>query len=97
MLAFSDEAEVADPALLDAYGAAISADDDVTLVIVTVDPEPLVRAVAAAGLDGEGTADLIAVSEPPPGVDAVLSRRERRSLPRYDDTTIDALRGLLAA
>jgi len=96
ILAFSDEL-VADPALLEAYGATVTGADDVTLVIVTADPEPLVQAVAAAGLDGDGTADLIAVSDPPAAVDAVLSRREHDGLPRYDDTSIAALRALLAA
>ena len=96
ILAFSDEL-VADPALLGAYGAAISGADDVTLVIVTPDPEPLVRAVESAGLNGDGTPDMIAVSEPPAGVAAVFSRREHDGLPRYDETTMGALRGLLAA
>ncbi len=90
ILAFSDEL-VADPALLGAYGAAISGTDDVTLVIVTGDPEPLVRAVEAAGLDGDGTADMIAVSEAPAGVVAVFSRREHRGLPRFDESSIGAL------
>ena len=93
ILAFSDEL-VADPALLRAYGATVSGEDDVTLVIVTGDPEPLIEAVAAAGLDGDGTADLIAVDMPPPGVHAVLSRREHGGLPRYDETSIEAVRAL---
>jgi hypothetical protein len=96
VLAFSDEL-VADPALLEAYGAAISGRDDMTLVIVTSDPEPLVELVAAAGLDGEDTADLIAVSVPPPGVAALLSRREHGGLPRYDETSVAELRELMAA
>jgi Glycosyl transferase family 2 len=96
VLAFSDEL-VADPALLEAYGAAISGADDMTLVIVTSDPEPLVQAVAAAGLERADTADLIAVSAPPPGVTAVLSRRGHGGLPRYDETSVAALRELMAA
>jgi hypothetical protein len=96
VLAFSDEL-VADPALLEAYGATIAGADDITLVIVTSDPEPLVEAVAAAGLDGDDAADLIAVSAPPPGVTALLSRREHGGLPRYDETSIAALRELMAA
>lgn len=96
VLAFSDEL-VADPALLEAYGAAVSGDDDITLVIVTADPEPLIEAVAAAGLDGEGTADLIAVDAAPPGVHALLSRREHGGLPRYDETSLQALRTRTAA
>jgi Glycosyl transferase family 2 len=96
VLAFSDEL-VADPALLEAYGQAIAGADDMTLVIVTSDPEPLVEAVAAAGLDGEDAADLIAVSAPPPGVTALLSRREHGGLPRYDETSVAALRELIAA
>jgi hypothetical protein len=96
VLAFSDEL-VADPALLEAYGATIAGADDMTLVIVTSDPEPLVEAVAAAGLDGEHAADLIAVSAPPPGVTALLSRREHGGLPRYDETSVAALRELMAA
>ncbi|MGN6869657.1 MAG: glycosyltransferase family 2 protein [Solirubrobacteraceae bacterium] len=96
VLAFSDEL-VADPALLEAYGRAIAGADDMTLVIVTSDPEPLVEAVAAAGLDREDAADLIAVSTPPPGVTALLSRREHGGLPRYDETSVAALRELMAA
>jgi hypothetical protein len=96
VLAFSDEL-VADPALLKAYGATIAGADDMTLVIVTSDPEPLVEAVAAAGLDGADAADLIAVSAPPPGVTALLSRREHGGLPRYDETSVAALRELMAA
>jgi hypothetical protein len=71
------------PELLAAYAAAFGADDDATLVIrVGDEPEALERlqgAVAAAGLDGDDAADLLAV----PGalrphdlaaqVDAVLS------------------------
>ena len=96
ILAFAEEL-IAAPALLAAYGATVSGDDDATLVIVTDDPALLVDAVAAAGLDDESSADLLAIDVPPPGVDAVLSRREHRGLPRYDETSLDALRTLVAA
>jgi hypothetical protein len=66
-------------------------------VIVTADAEPLVAAVAAAGLDSDGSPDLLAVEAEPPGVDAVFSRREHGGgrVPRFDDTSIDRLRALL--
>ncbi|MGH3265472.1 MAG: glycosyltransferase, partial [Trebonia sp.] len=60
ILAFADEL-IATPGMLRAYGDTISSDDPVTLVIVTDDPEPLIAAVAAAGLSTECSADLIAV------------------------------------
>jgi hypothetical protein len=94
ILAFADEL-VADPSLLRAYGEAVSGADDATLVIVTADPDALVAAVAAAGLDGDGSADLLAVEAASTGVDAVFSRREHRGLPRYDETSLDGLRALL--
>jgi hypothetical protein len=95
VLAFADEL-VADPALLAAYGATVSGDDDVTLVIVTEDPASLLDAVAAAELDGEDTADLLAVEAAPPGVDAVLSRHAHGELARYDETSLGGLRTLIA-
>ena len=75
------------PELLAAYAQVFSAADDATLVIrLGADPEALAAleaAVAAAGLDGEDAADLLAVpAEGPaalslaalaPSVDAVLS------------------------
>jgi hypothetical protein len=95
VLAFGDEL-VADPALLAAYGATVSGDDDATLVIVTDDPASLLDAVADAGLDGDGSADLLAVEAAPPGLDAVLSRRAHSDLPRYDETSLGGLRTLIA-
>jgi hypothetical protein len=100
VLAFGDEL-LADPALLAAYGAAFGAGDDVTLVIATADGDvaQLLEAVAAAGLDGEGSPDMIAVPHAPHGVDAVLSRREHSvpRVPRFDETTLASLRALAAA
>jgi hypothetical protein len=97
ILAFADEL-VADPALLRAYGTAVSAGDDATLVIVAPgDAEPLVAAVAAAGLDGDASPDLLAVEARPAGVDAVFSRNEHGGLPRFDDTSLAGLRELLDA
>lgn len=54
---------VAEPGLLAAWGRRFSAADDVSLVIAVADGDvaPLVEAVAAAGLDGEDAADLVAV------------------------------------
>jgi hypothetical protein len=96
ILAFADEL-IADPALLRAYGSVVSGADDATLVIVTADPGALVPAVAAAGLDDDGSADLLAVEAAPAGVDAVFSRREHGGLPRYDETSLDGLRALIGA
>jgi hypothetical protein len=95
VLAFADEL-IADPALLAAYGAAVSGDDDATLVIVTDDPDSLLDAVAAAGLDGPESADLLAVEAAPRGVDALLSRRPYGNLPRFDETSLGAVRKLIA-
>jgi len=97
VLAYGDEL-LADPALLEAYGTAFGADDDVTLVIAVADADvtPLLDAVAAAGLDGEGSPDMIAVPEIPHGVDAVLSRRAHDALRRFDETSLPALRALAA-
>ncbi len=96
ILAFADEL-IADPSLLRAYGSVISGADDATLVIVTADPGALLPAVAAAGLDDDGSADLLAVEAAPAGVDAVFSRREHGGLPRYDETSLDGLRVLIGA
>jgi hypothetical protein len=74
----------------------VSGDDDATLVIVAPDPEPLVAAVAAAGLDGERSPDLLAVDMAPAGVDAVFSRRADAGAPRFDDASLDGLRALVA-
>jgi hypothetical protein len=98
VLAYGDEL-LADPSLLSAYGDAFGATDDITLVIATDDGDvaPLLDAVAAAGLDGEGSPDMIAVPAAPHGVDAVLSRREHADVPRFDETTLPSLRALAAA
>ncbi len=98
MLAYCDEL-LADPALLSAYGSTFGATDDITLVIATDDGDvaPLLEAVAAAGMDGDGSPDMIAVPIAPHGVDAVLSRREHTGVPRVDETTVSSLRALAAA
>jgi hypothetical protein len=95
VLAYGDEL-LADPALLSAYGSAVSATDDITLVIATAggDVAPLLDAVAGAGLDGDGSPDMIAVPAAPYGVDAVLSRRKHAGIARYDETTLPSLRAL---
>ncbi len=90
ILAFAEEL-ILNPSLLKAYGEAVSADHDLTLVIATREVEPLIAAVAEAGLDADGTADLLAVDAPPPGVDAVLSRRDYGGLPRFDESSLDSL------
>jgi hypothetical protein len=96
VLAYADEL-IADPTLLGAYGTAFGADDDVTLVIVTADVTPLLDAVAAAGLEGDHSPDLLAVGSAPLGVDAILSRRADAtvSAPRFDDGTLPSLRALV--
>ncbi|HUO69166.1 MAG TPA: glycosyltransferase family A protein [Solirubrobacteraceae bacterium] len=96
ILAFADEL-IASPALLEAYGSVVSGEHDATLVIVTHDPASLAKAVACAGLDGERSADLLAVEAAPPGVAAVLSHHEHGGLQRFDETSLDALRALVAA
>ena len=98
-IAFAEEI-VADPGLLAAYGREFSAGDDATLVIVAPDAaDRLVEAVAAAGVDGEGSADLLAMSEPPRGLDALYSRREPPpklvGLPAFDDSTVEGLRRMM--
>jgi Glycosyl transferase family 2 len=94
ILAFADEL-IADPSLLRAYGSAVSSEDDATLVIVTRDADALVAAVGAAGLDGTGSPDLLAVDAQPAGADAVFSRREHDGLPRYDETSLGGLQALV--
>ena len=104
VLAFADEL-VDDPALLSAWGTALSGADPVTLVIQADGPamERLVEAVTAAGLTGDDAADLLAfdpaASSPPP-VDAAFSRRPLDGplavLPRYDDTSVRGVLGLAA-
>jgi SAM-dependent methyltransferase len=66
VLAFADEL-LRRPELLRAYGEQFGPDDDATLVIYSPGADPveleqrLVAAVADAGLDGEGTSDLLAM------------------------------------
>ncbi|WP_445147920.1 glycosyltransferase family 2 protein [Baekduia sp. Peel2402] len=96
VLAYGDEL-VADPTLLSSYGDAFGAQDDVTLVIATDDPATLSGAVVAAGLDSDASPDMLAVTAAPAIVDAVFSRRAVGAAPRFDDTTVPALRALVAA
>jgi hypothetical protein len=97
VLAYADEL-ISDPTLLDAYGTTFGADDDITLVIVTDDVAPLLDAVAAAGLEGDHSPDLLAVDSAPLGVDALLSRHTNTTInaPRFDDHTLPSLRALVA-
>jgi hypothetical protein len=110
VLAFADEL-VERPELLRGYGERFGADDDVTLVIYSPDADPaelepkLLAAATAAGLDGEATADLLAM---PLGervederllaasVDAALSERASDwafgAVPRFGDSELDGLR-----
>ena len=109
VLAFADEL-AGEPTLLEAWAAAVGGGDDVTLVIDgrgTTGPELealLGPALAAAGLDAEGSADLLAVTEADEallsqGAVAVLSRRGPRPpfrrLPHFDETGIAGLQTLL--
>ena len=104
VLAFADEL-VERPELLRAYGECFCSDDDVTLVIYSPGSDPaalepeLFAAAATAGLDGDDTADLLAL---PLGeradddrmlaasVDALLSERTPAwafgALPRFGDS-----------
>jgi hypothetical protein len=97
-LAYADEL-VRDDELLAAYGRAFSGADDATLVIELggTSVDALLRAVAAAGMDADGSADLLAVVGDDTGPDplqAVYTRLERATpLPRYGDPL--ALRALL--
>jgi glycosyltransferase involved in cell wall biosynthesis len=98
-VAFADEL-IEDPALLAVYGREFSAADDTTLVIVAREAgDELVHAVAAAEIDGEDSADLIAVPRPVPFVDALYSRRpappDLAGVPRFDDASVAGLRTLL--
>jgi hypothetical protein len=97
ILAFGDEL-VAEPDLLTAYATAVDDGDDVTLVVATTDAGALVAAVGAAGLNGAGSPDMLAVAGVPAGVDAIFSRRPGAAgAPRFDDTSLDALRALARA
>ena len=102
--ALADEL-VADPELLRAYGDAFGERDDVSLVIFGAErlAERLGPVVAAAGLDGPGSPDLLGVEG---GIvhaaavaarsGALLSRREPpapfTTLPRFDAATLPELR-----
>jgi hypothetical protein len=109
----ADAAELgARPELLAAYARVFGAPDDATLVIrLGSDPEALEglqAAVAAAGLDGDDAADLLAVPADGPGalslarlapsVDAVLSASlpegPLAALPCVDETGVAALAAL---
>ena len=99
VLAFADEL-IAEPAMLAAWAERFSASDPVTLLIESPSEatDLLVEAVAASGLEGDGTADLLAVDprvEPLPPFDAVFSRRDTRGdlagAPRFDHTSMPSL------
>jgi len=98
---------VSDPELLRAYGAAFGGDDDVTLVIYGPAEllERLGPVVAAAGLDGPGSPDLLGVgggifqaADVVARSCALLSRHAQRepfaALPRFDTATVAELRRL---
>ena len=109
VLAFGDELAER-PELLRAYGERFDAGDDVTLVIYSPGADAaslesrLLAAAAAAGLDGDGTADLLALplgqrvsdeSLLAASVDALLSGGEAAwpfaGLPRFGETALDQL------
>lgn len=97
-LAYAEEL-IEDGALLSAWAARFSATDPATLVIKTPAEatELLVETVTRAGLDADGTADLLAVDSlgEVPHVDAVFSRRQPDTtlvdVPRFDDGSFSAL------
>jgi hypothetical protein len=110
VLAFGDELAER-PELLRAYSERFGAGDDVTLVIYSPGADAaslesrLMAAAAAAGLDGEDTADLLALplgqrvgdeSLLAASVDALLSGGEPvwpfTELPRFGQTGLDELR-----
>jgi glycosyltransferase involved in cell wall biosynthesis len=103
--ALADEI-LSDPELLRAYGGVFGADDDVSLVIYgSGGVEGLGPVVAAAGLDGPGSPDLLGVEG---GIvqaaavaacsGALLTRRAPQppfsALPRFDGATLTDLRRL---
>ncbi len=110
VLAFAEEL-AAEPALLAAWGRSIGGGDDLTLVIHGDGSEQelgalLGPAIAAAGLEDENAADLLAVVDADEarlarGVVAVLSRRAPSAalarLPHVDETGVSGLRALLDA
>ena len=110
VLAFADEL-ADDPALLAAWGRSVRGGDDATLVIHGRGSEQelgalLGPAIAAAGLEEDGSADLLAVVDADEerlaaGVVAVLSRRAPTvalaRLPHVDEAGVAELRALLDA
>jgi glycosyltransferase involved in cell wall biosynthesis len=103
--ALADEI-LSDPELLRAYGGVFGADDDVSLVIYgSSGVQGLGPVVAAAGLDGPGSPDLLGVEG---GIvqaaavaacsGALLTRRAPQppfsALPRFDGATLNELRRL---
>ena len=102
---------LSDPQLLRAYGEHFSGADDATLVIYAphVDQaeleQQLVETAAAAGMDGEGSADMLALpfarrhpdeEALAAGIDAVLSPDPPRGafarVPHFDHATLTELR-----
>jgi len=86
LLAFADEL-VSEPSLLDTYAAAYGADDDVTLAIRTggLDGDTeraLMQAAAAAGLEGPGAPDLLALPALTPEQEGILARQAEGALTR---------------
>jgi hypothetical protein len=96
-VAFAEEL-IADVSLLRAWARTFPAPDGVTLVIDTPAgaTERLIEAVSSLGFEETGP-DLVAIdlSEAAAGFDAVFSRAARPvDAPRFDDTSLDALRAL---
>jgi GT2 family glycosyltransferase len=98
---------LSDPELLRAYGGVFGADDDVSLVIYGQSHlvASLGPVVAAAGVDGPGSPDLLAVeggifqaAAVAASSGALLTRRAPSepfaALPRFDVATLSELRGL---
>lgn len=109
VLAFADEL-AASPELLAGWGRTFRDGDDVTLVIDGRGSSEeelgalLGPVIADAGLDGEDSPDLLAVTGDAGttiarGVTAVLSRREPAAplagLPHFDESRLEELRGLV--
>jgi hypothetical protein len=107
VLAFAEEL-CARPDLLRAYARALNDSHDVTLVVAVGSGgmEGFEAAAIAAGLDGPGTSDVLAVSCDSPlelaalgsVVDAVYSAkapiRPLRALPRFDAPSVEGIRSL---
>ena len=104
VLAFADEL-IEERGLLEAWGGTFSATDPATLLIRTPPEttERLVEAVGRAGLDRDGTAELVAVDgeveELCEQVEAVYTRRDLGGAlagrPRFDDSSTESLRRLV--